>query len=485
MKIGVISDIHKRPYLVPYLLEEMKKSGVDTLVLNGDLMDMGMSEAEARDSITYVMEAVLLSGLETYVMPGNHDSFEALYPIIDFCDERYDRVHGIFSPTVLHGDEQDILLLPGSHMDGDFRFGTDAPSGWYAKTQGGATRVETVQDYQRLVRNNQAQGLITYHNIEDIVDTLSDTKPTIAICHEPMMFETSDAIDASALAGYRNSGSLDLYTLFALKNISVAVCGHIHEWAGYAHDANENHVPPGTFSRSLHYDASYAEEGRAGIVELRRGEARYTNIDLFERPDFASLRDIPRKHALNVRRPKRASSIRQLRLQKLQQHATSRDTPFYEQALHSLAPQRGPSPLRDASHPDPREIQVPVGIVDQAYSSHVEPFMDRRDFDALLQQPLYQQLGVVVSGIEHEIDRNDQYQSLLSSNPLQAQVYRDQLFDERFRELQEELSGQLQQAGVPQDQIPGLTNTMRSDDFRAFSKGLESIMEQFGQQRLT
>ena len=111
--------------------------------------------------------------------------------------------------------------------------------------------------------------------------------------------------------------------------------------------------------------------------------------------------------------------------------------------------------------------------------------MDRRDFDALLQQPLYQQLGVVVSGIEHEIDRNDQYQSLLSSNPLQAQVYRDQLFDERFRELQEELSGQLQQAGVPQDQIPGLTNTMRSDDFRAFSKGLESIMEQFGQQRLT
>ena len=37
MKIGVISDIHKRPYLVPYLLEEMKKSGVDVLYAIGEV----------------------------------------------------------------------------------------------------------------------------------------------------------------------------------------------------------------------------------------------------------------------------------------------------------------------------------------------------------------------------------------------------------------------------------------------------------------
>ncbi len=324
---GIISDIHRDPRIAHIAADVLKHLGAEKLVLNGDVGNHQADLQKSQDFVAQVVEAVVSTGLETYVQPGSHESISAYQPVLDVLTARHGNlVDAVRHPVIDHTGHR-LVFLPGSDTSpsGEYALGANVPTGMYVAFEDRLEPYTTFNDLHRLVNSSGARGMVRYQNVNDLERHVTDPERTIVICHVPAYFPVGqkgvdfaeyavkedkitprimlDAMirqhvrdkfgrDASAeeivriaqANGYElrreNVGNKDLREVFDRVGIRYAVNGHIHESGHNAHDRNGNAVEQGRPLRELFWNSGCCDYREVGLLTVGDTGVAYQNIQL-------------------------------------------------------------------------------------------------------------------------------------------------------------------------------------------------------------
>ncbi|MFH0889820.1 MAG: hypothetical protein V1836_01600 [Candidatus Aenigmatarchaeota archaeon] len=299
-KYGIISDIHRTvPTSIQFAIYAFKEMGVKKLIFNGDIIG-SVNNISEQDYLAYLLGHTGDIGMETYVQPGSHEKVSDFEPVIKAFQTRYSNIIYTVENPKLETKDHHIVFLPGSDWAPNdaagqgYHFGLGKKTGFY-RTNTGITRMTNIEDLRKLI---------------------TEPERTIVICHVPRKFDKPDSavdtayfgeattdfslknspIDMGSVfpgpigeqlvqAGFpvimkkENRGNEDLRTIYEDLGVRKSVSGHFHESAHRANDRNGNHVAEGELQNELFWNASYADEGRFGILTVDDCKASYENIN--------------------------------------------------------------------------------------------------------------------------------------------------------------------------------------------------------------
>ena len=248
-KIGVISDIHGDLDNVKFFVDQFNEEKVDMILVLGDINDMNNDVddyQEIYDILEYVAQNFIF---DIYVIPGNHESTEDYYNVMDSHVRRYEGFHDL-SDWKIAEDDLTIVPVPGYHDE----------------------------DYM-----NSDGFLFFTEDLMDLETRIQNMSNILIMSHTPPKGKTQQSIDVTFFG--ENVGNLMLDQMMRKHDIKFSVSGHIHEAGMKAVDEDDNLVPENTWSETLRLNPGSAtrwkmldgsiSEGSAAILEIKDGMARY------------------------------------------------------------------------------------------------------------------------------------------------------------------------------------------------------------------
>lgn len=319
---GVLSDIHQNPQIITYAIKVLKDLGAEKLLVNGDVSDKQETLEETQKRMAIVLNEIGKSGLESFVQPGSHEGLMAYVPVVDYFADKHSNLFSVQNVTQIQNDGHQLIFIPGSDSvsGGEFRFGTQLPSGLYVETNQGLRQLEDMDEYLSIANKiNVFPKAFQYTNVEDTRQYVKEPEKTIVVCHVPRKFgnlETSvdmaefgEAVENFNLNGQKikkgsvfpiqiarkikgegapvelkreNQGNEDLRTLYDSLGITKAVSGHFHESGHRACDSNGNPVGQGELTGNLFCNSGYLDVGQAAILTVRGDCVSYRNVNVYE-----------------------------------------------------------------------------------------------------------------------------------------------------------------------------------------------------------
>ena len=319
---GIISDIHVDPRRAYRAIDVLKDNGAEKLFVNGDIGDARETIQESQDNIAVILDAVAKSNLESFVHPGSHETVAAYDPVINYFSDKFGNIVNTINNPKSSKEDHDLVFLPGSDFlcGGEYSFGNELPTNKYVKGHGGLIPFLEWDHYIDLVKTEKAYGIMNYNNMEDLKQLVTDPGKTIAVCHVPRKFDNiencvdmayfAEKEDKSLMPGIvieesirkeygdvspqvlndiaknkgftlkrENRGNEDLKQLYDELGITKSISGHFHESAHRANDLDGNHVEEGKFVPDLFWNASYLDQGKAGILTVKDNKVKYRNIN--------------------------------------------------------------------------------------------------------------------------------------------------------------------------------------------------------------
>jgi hypothetical protein len=305
-KYGIISDVHYNPGLVAPAIEILKLNGAQKLIINGDIGDHQKKLEDSQGYIANILNEVGKSGLESFIQPGTHESFEAYHPVIAYFSKRYPNIINTINFPKIQQADHDLVFLAGAD-------GSVYNNGGY-----------------QIVNDNTESGIYPYekryvsvHNMNDLKKLVTAPEKTIVICHIPRKFDNPqtcvdmaefgevicnfktdegkpmkkgtlmniEAAKQMIARGYligielkkENRGNLELKEVYEKIGIRKAINGHFHESGHRANDRAGNHVEAGQLVDELFYNSGHLDIGQTGIFNVANEKVSYQNINL---PDY-------------------------------------------------------------------------------------------------------------------------------------------------------------------------------------------------------
>ncbi len=288
--------------LVP-AIEILKKVEAEALVLNGDLFGE-RSKYRAVDYFATVLDITGKSNLETYVLPGSHETVEEFEHVLNIFTKKYGNIINTFGTRKIEKEDHHLVFLQGSDwragnaIQNGYSLENQNESGLYQNDNGGLIRIVNMNDLKKIV--NKPEKTIVFSHVPRKFDS-ADKGVDMAEFWEvftPFKIENRDIEVGTVLpgpAGYRlanigapiklkkeNRGNEYLKKIFEELGIRKNITGHFHESCGRANDLKGNFVEEGTFVDELFYNASYMDKLKAGIVTVSDSKIAYENINLRE-----------------------------------------------------------------------------------------------------------------------------------------------------------------------------------------------------------
>jgi len=322
-KYGFISDVHKDPRIVVPAIEVLKDLGAEKLIFNGDIGTM-MPGEDLWDAIKnsqsytgFILNAAGKSGLETYVQPGSHETILGYEPVAEWAADKFENINSVMKPCKFECEGYDLVFLPGSDINiqgGEYVLGDEVArfSNKYFLGNGGR-KLDDWQFYVEAINAGYREGAISYANMNDIERLVTNPDKTIVVSHIPMKFDNlgngidmaefkeakihlvhnGGLIERGSIApaipetednpfsiAIENKGNQDLRDIYEEIGVKKAVSGHFHESVHRACDKQGNHVKEGVLADELFWNASYADDGKVGILSVDGGDVSYQNLDL-------------------------------------------------------------------------------------------------------------------------------------------------------------------------------------------------------------
>ncbi len=289
---GIISDIHAtHPSNVLRAITLLtQRLGAEKLILNGDIIGE-RSGFNPQEYLATVLKAAVDTGVEVYAQEGSHEEIALAQPVFNGAGHR-------------------LIFLPGSDWHavnpkhGLYRI-DEVPSldsGFY-QTEDGPVRLTNIADVAKYTRDPQRTIVVSHiprafdGPIETAVDMAyfaerEDKSLMPGVVVESMIKQKfgdsiSDA-DIRLIAAQNgftmkreNRGNQKLRAAFEQAGITKAINGHFHESAHRAHDRQCRPLPEGQYHDELFWMASYADEGRYGLLRVNdEGKVSYLNVRL-------------------------------------------------------------------------------------------------------------------------------------------------------------------------------------------------------------
>lgn len=310
MKLGTIACLHGSLRNARKFASKFKKADVDAIVLAGDIA----ADEKQKQNLTKILKIFSKTGKLVFVVPGNHEQYDAYYGAI----KKFRKNPLIVDTTKKKGykiQDYKLVFLPGSGIG-------SAPGAGFRLLR---DRKLLKRFRKRIhVHKTHFWGHVKPFFLNDLSKLMD--KNTIVISHSPVKFNSPNAIDVAvfgepkktfvllerhrkldktsgvsvmikgtviftideakgmAKKGYpivikqKNVGDLELKKVLRQRKVTKFICGDIHEAGGRAVSWKGKSIKPGRWSKELFYNCSAGKDGRAGIVEFSNGLAKYKNL---------------------------------------------------------------------------------------------------------------------------------------------------------------------------------------------------------------
>ncbi len=195
-KYGIVSDIHCDPRIIIPVVQCFKHEGVESMILDGDLVDLQEDPRKTQDSFAFILRNVAESGLKAYAQPGSHEPIGVFKPVMDAFAEKYDNLFEVSTIAKVEHEDHHLIMIPGSDVvkGGEYMFGNELPTGLYAVSSEGATAIESVKEFVEMLKGGAEAGIMQYQNVEDLRQKVTAPEKTIVVCHVPRKFENLEKV---------------------------------------------------------------------------------------------------------------------------------------------------------------------------------------------------------------------------------------------------------------------------------------------------
>lgn len=305
-KYGIISDLHKvDPGYVALGIEILKKQEINGLILNGDIIGDQFLELNNQDYLAILLDYIGRSCLETYILPGSHETVAEVEPVVKYFQEKFSNLIYVIEEPIIDKGEHQLIFLPGS----DWRPGDALENGYCLEDS----------KYKTGIYKTQNGNLMRIINIKDLKKYVKDPSKTILFSHIPKNFSKSSiAVDMAefgeveqdfylnkqriekgsifsgpiayqlANVGFpiklkrENRGNKSLAKIIEETGIKKHITGHFHESVHRAHTLKEELVEEGQWTEELFFMASYMDAFKVGLLEVDGEKVKYYRVNLKE-----------------------------------------------------------------------------------------------------------------------------------------------------------------------------------------------------------
>jgi hypothetical protein len=323
---GIISDIHHNYNIVQTAIDVLTQMGAEKFIINGDIGGYTETKEESQNFAFKVIEYFGESGLETFIQPGSHESFNVHVPVLNHLKEKYSNLIDVRVDPLIDLNNHKLLFIPGTDnktTTAEFFFGNlnYIPTGTYLKLKEGLIPFQDLEKCEGSISKEEIKGIFEYTNLNDFYKKITDPDKTIAVCHVPRRFYNLDnCVDMAYFAEHHsgqlmpgimlenqiknqfgdvskkqlyeiaktngfefkeeNRGNEDLEKFYSETGITKALSAHFHESSHRANDLNGNKIEPKTQVKELFWNSGWLDIGHTGILTVGDGKVSYKNIFL-------------------------------------------------------------------------------------------------------------------------------------------------------------------------------------------------------------
>ncbi len=312
---GVLADIHDKPDRLALAIETFKLRGVKKIITVGDI-------GEDEQGIKSALEQIGASGLEAFIMPGNHEEVGDYLRAFSETSAKYPNLIN----TVMEDPDSDVSILksyefPDHHLiflpgafggpEAGFKFSFDEETGFYTVHQEGADVSSNIFSWNT--------------NLRDLEHLVKDAEKTIVVCHTPPSCtgKPSTSIDGTYLVQCRgeegdskgylplvmikrrydpdgkesfesfaqklaqrceivmvHGGSDRLRALYEKCGITKVISAHFHESGHKGCGHNGEFIAGGDFQKELYWNPGAIVESKFGLYIVQDGKVDYRNLKL-------------------------------------------------------------------------------------------------------------------------------------------------------------------------------------------------------------
>jgi UDP-2,3-diacylglucosamine pyrophosphatase LpxH len=196
VRYGVVGDVHNHPERLIFALNRLRDEyGVDVLVGNGDLCEAQGDPTDCYNNGAITWTSFLQTGLESYLIPGNHDNYFSFAQLNDRFALNHPNRSKVKAFThdfhKIRKGNHNIIFIPGSDffVPNGFVIGEEHESGKYIRQD---DQLKPFQDGDLewiTGQTGQMPEIIHYTNLNEFKYMIGDSELNIVFCHIPRRFE--------------------------------------------------------------------------------------------------------------------------------------------------------------------------------------------------------------------------------------------------------------------------------------------------------
>lgn len=286
---GIVSDLHGNYEL---LSDIDGFDDVDSIIISGDIVDFGKTKLDMMLSINMLLEY----DKDLFFIPGCSEEHFQYKERIEQLTDAFDKVHDMSDDYILSRKDHDLVFLPGSDVDMDYKS-------------------------YRVV--NSKEDISFYEVVPDsLTDYVRRPEKSVLVSHLPPKFVGEDCIDygeygealtdiigkykntdrkriqsnryikegtifptniANVLKGFgypveikkENQGSDIIRKFIDEVGISKGVCGHFHQNGKKANNSRGEPLKEGKYYTDIFYNPGVGANGQFGIVTIDAEKMKY------------------------------------------------------------------------------------------------------------------------------------------------------------------------------------------------------------------
>jgi hypothetical protein len=189
---GIISDLHYDPRIVPFTIDTLKELGIDKFIVNGDIEIKKNNLKDRQDILAYIFDSFKKSNIDTYVIPGSHETLLGFGQVLEFFSDKYDNIFDCSRISHIKNNNHSIAFLPGSdiHCGGDYFLGNiNVTCGRYIITEKSLIGFDDISHYIDAINKGFFKNSMQYANIDRLEEIITDPDKTVVFCHVPRLFD--------------------------------------------------------------------------------------------------------------------------------------------------------------------------------------------------------------------------------------------------------------------------------------------------------
>ncbi len=312
-RYGIIGEMHSiNPMMLEAAVAYFKKEEVNAIFITGNISGGKHPDLSSEDYLAVVLSILGRSQEEIFITGGQKDKVPQLEVVVQNISIRYPNIHSTArGNNLLELRNHSFIFIPGCeekdkiNQNGYF-FQTERKTGFYQNGD---------------CINNRFYLM----NIKQAIQKIENPEQTIAICHTPMLFEsnflapdhlklgkvintfdhpdTGETIREGKLISYvltqkllaidpslpitlmnYNRGSELLQKTLNSAGITKVISAKFGESIYHAVDSAGNPIVANNFNRELHWNATYFDGLKAGILRVKdNGTVAYSPVNLADR----------------------------------------------------------------------------------------------------------------------------------------------------------------------------------------------------------